>query len=105
MNYLISYNASSLPAGETVIDFVEGFIKYSNGTEYSLTGAGDLQGLTIKTSTDTTLTLTGTFDSTVYLPSGKFVKMKADIERAKIKSTSAFDLWLIGSTEIPPEVT
>ncbi len=96
---------SSVPSGETVIDFVEGTIKYSNGSTYNLTGSGNLQGLTIKTSTETTLSLHGNFDSTVYLPSNKYVKMKVDIERATIKSTSAFDLWLIGSTEIPVEVT
>lgn len=105
MNYLLSYSASNIPSGETSINFVEGTVKYSNGSNYNLTGSGNLQGLTMKTSVDTTLSISGNLGSTVYLPSGKYVKMKVDIERATIKSTTAFDLWLIGSTEIPVEVS
>lgn len=105
MNYLLSYSASIIPSGETVIDFVEGTIKYSNGSTFNLTGAANLQGLTIKTSVETTLTISGNYGSTIYLPSGKYVKMKIDIERATIKASSVFDLWLIGSTEIPIEIT
>ncbi|VVB85050.1 Uncharacterised protein [uncultured archaeon] len=106
MNFLISFSQTALSAGTWQCSFDDGTVSSGN-TTYRITGKIPVvSSITIETSVSTTLYIKGDVDSVVYLPAGKYLRIKATIEDMKIVSTGTFDLWFSASTELhSPEVS
>ncbi len=110
---LLSFYETSL-SGDTVVDFREGIVTKSDGSESNLSSdiqqymAEYVRSITIMTSVATAVTLHGRKSSLIYLPANKYIKItNHELHRITIESSSAFDLWLSASMEIDgaPEVT
>ncbi len=107
MNFLISYNGTSIAAGTSIIDFSQGKITFPDKTSATLTGSNDcVESITVFANAVLTLKLQGDIESSVIIPASRYVKIKHHAEIIKVSGSSAYNLYFTASTvKDSPEIT